>query len=282
MNELDFRTAVQGLMTHTDQPEPMDADRVLTAARQARKRRQGTVVGAGAAVAVAAVATTAVVLPMRGGDSPDVMPGVSQSPSNEPPPQTSSIFSKPPDTRPTAEPGEPAYERASKLLDVLTDVRPGGYGAPTGLRSEPDGSGDRFPLRQHMADVLWMNGDVPVWEYGADMPITKDGGTGRLHVSVITDDVSPSDPCQLAQKFWGMAGECTMVEVDGKRVGVVMKPTDDRFDQWASYRHPDGTVVHFAQAKLRVHAEGLKPLATQPYSVRELAKMATDQRFLVR
>jgi hypothetical protein len=46
-----------------------------------------------------------------------------------------------------------------------------------------------------------------------------------------------------------MGGDCQVVTVGAVQVGVVVQPTgDDRFDQWAAYRHPDGVVVFVAQS----------------------------------
>lgn len=282
MNEHDFSTAVHGLMTHTGQPDPMDGDRVLAAARQARKRRQGTVVASGAAVAVAAVATTAVMLPLQGGDSPQRVP-VSGS-SDTPPPEPTLT---PPPTKPaepppeTAPPNSDEHERAARLLDTLTDLRPAGHAAPTDLRSEPDGSGDTFALRQFQAHFEGYSNGIAQYNYYADMPVAKDGGTGRLLVHVVPSRDGSADACELAQTFWETPDDCTVVEVDGKKVGVATQARDeaDQFDQWATYQHPDGTVVHLAQAKLRVFAVGLKPLAEQPFTTRQLAELASDERF---
>ncbi|MET8349000.1 MULTISPECIES: hypothetical protein [unclassified Micromonospora] len=52
---------------------------------------------------------------------------------------------------------------------------------------------------------------------------------------------------------------------------------DDRFDQWAAYRHPDGVVVYVAQrAKL---GDDPPALTTLPFSVPQLAALAVDERF---
>jgi hypothetical protein len=59
---------------------------------------------------------------------------------------------------------------------------------------------------------------------------------------------------------------------------VVVQPAgDDRFDQWAAYRHPDGVVVFVAQsAKFGDDQPGLTEL---PFSVQQLAALACDERF---
>ena len=62
---------------------------------------------------------------------------------------------------------------------------------------------------------------------------------------------------------------------------MVVRPAgDDRFDQWAAYRHPDGVVVFVAQgASLDDERPGL---TTLPFSVRQLAALAVNERFHLR
>ena len=76
-----------------------------------------------------------------------------------------------------------------------------------------------------------------------------------------------------------MEGKCSLVPVDGKQVGVSTEPTGDtRFDQWASYKHPDGTVVFLAQGKT-FGGTDLPGLTTLPFTVDQLAHLATDPKF---
>jgi hypothetical protein len=85
------------------------------------------------------------------------------------------------------------------------------------------------------------------------------------------------DPCTLAHKFWSMPGTCEVHTVNGARVGVVVKPGEDnRYEQWAAYRHPDGVVVFVAQS---FGGDGLPPMATLPLTVAQLAELATDSDF---
>ncbi|MEU9507096.1 hypothetical protein AB0D32_12535 [Micromonospora sp. NPDC048170] len=69
-----------------------------------------------------------------------------------------------------------------------------------------------------------------------------------------------------------------METVAAAQVGVVVRPgRDDRFDQWAAYRHPDGVVVFVAQgANLDDERPGL---TTLPFSVQQLAALALNERF---
>ena len=76
-----------------------------------------------------------------------------------------------------------------------------------------------------------------------------------------------------------MTGDCKVVTVGKAKVGV-MNGDEDRIDQWAAYRHPDGIVVFVAQSRAATNGEAaLKPLKDLPLSESELAALATDDRF---
>lgn len=292
MNEDEFRSALHGVMTLTAQPEAMDGDRVLVAAQRVRRRRRNVMAGAGAMTAVAAVATTAVLLP-GGSSGPRVQPGGPQGSTTTTTVPPSDQQTKPewPDgqTDRTAHKGV-RFEQGSALLNVLTEVRPDGYGAPTDLTMTfYDGPGElTIPLRDHQASFDDYVGDLEVWEYFANVPVTKDGGTGKLHALVHTSGwPAPTDPCALAQSSWEPDGECRVVAVDGKQVGVVTKTRDtdeSQLDQWAAYRHADGTVVLVGQAKEydtrgATASEPLRPLDGLPFTEEDLAELATSEQF---
>jgi hypothetical protein len=65
------------------------------------------------------------------------------------------------------------------------------------------------------------------------------------------------------------------------KVGVVVKPAgDDRIDQWAAYRHADGTVVYAAQSRHATFGgSDLRPLTELPLTVQQLAALAADPKF---
>lgn len=74
------------------------------------------------------------------------------------------------------------------------------------------------------------------------------------------------------------------MSVNGVQIGVVDQPgTDDRFDQWAAYRYPDGTVVFVAQGRVSENLAGIpsKPLADLPYTVDQLAALTMRTAFRV-
>jgi len=76
-------------------------------------------------------------------------------------------------------------------------------------------------------------------------------------------------------------GECQVVTVGTSEVGVVVKPgDDDRIDQRAAYRWPDGTVVYTGQSRHAVNGPSeLAPLSGLLLTVQQLAAAAVDARF---
>jgi hypothetical protein len=135
----------------------------------------------------------------------------------------------------------------------------------------------------HRPTSTSVNG-VEVWSYMADIAVAKGDRAGRLLVEVHTAaNTLPLEPCAMAQAFWGMAAaECQVVTVGDRRVGVVLRPaTDNRFEQWAGYRHPDGTVVFVAQNRHRDDGRGRPPLADPLFTPEQLAALAVDGRLRI-
>jgi hypothetical protein len=168
------------------------------------------------------------------------------------------------------------YDQGVRLLDEILSIVPAGYTAPENSADQPD---ETMPRRYHQAQFEdWLNG-VEVWSYMSWVALTKGDGTGRVLVEVHTaGNQLPSQPCELAQQFWGMQGDCQVETIGAAQVGVVVQPgLDDRFDQWAAYRHPDGVVVFVAQSTM---LSGDQPGLTElPFSVQQLAALALDERF---
>jgi hypothetical protein len=201
-----------------------------------------------------------------------------------------STIPKPADTKPTwpldgnGQPQEDAtarsgvrYQQGVKLPKEVTHAVPAGWTKPTGKTD----SG--IPLQDHQAQVEGDNsGDT--WSYLASAAVSKGGRTGRLLAKVHTpgNGLPANDPCALARTFWGLRGDCQVVTVGTAKVGVVVKPPadDDRIDQWAAYRYPDGTVVYVAQSRNATDDDSdLKPLTGLPLTVPQLAALATDAKF---
>ncbi len=137
--------------------------------------------------------------------------------------------------------------------------------------------------RFHEAQFADRVNGVEVWDYLARAAVTRGGGTGQVVAEVHgAGNEMTGDPCTLTLRFWGMTGECTVVTVGSLKVGVVTQVTgsDRRLDQWAGYRHPDGTVVFIAQS--RRFDENAPALAALPFPVPQLAALAVDERFHLR
>ncbi|RZU75808.1 hypothetical protein EV384_4376 [Micromonospora kangleipakensis] len=281
MNGEELREALRGEMASTTPPPPLSAAAALGAARRARGRRRTAWACAGSAAAVLAVAGVAAIgAPGAGGLSPGGPgPQAIPHPSSK---DTAKPWPTGPDGRPqenrTARAGT-RYDQAIRLLDEIVSVAPAGYTAPEKPANQP---ADQMPLRDHQAQFEDKVNGVDVWSYMSSAALAQGERMGRLLVEVHTAGSQlPAEPCALARQFWGMQGECQLVTVGGAQVGVVVRPTgDDRFDQWAAYRHPDGVTVFVAQgAKL---GDGRPGLTTLPFSVQQLAALAVDERFHLR
>lgn len=282
MNENDLRAAMRASLTITP-PPPMESAAAVTAGRRAVRRR-ATLAGAGAAAVLVAATALAVNPGLRlvagGGDAPVAGPG---APSAYPAPSAAGDDTKPawptdgdgkPQEDATARSGE-RYEQGRKLLDELLAVVPAGWSKPTGKTA------DDIPLQEHQATVEGDN-TGSTWGYLASAAVAKDGRTGRMLAEVHTKNNGlPTKPCELAEKFWGMGGDCDVVAVGSAYVGVVTKPANPNgIDQWAAYRHPDGIVVYVAQSRTATNGErNAGPLKDLPLTLPQLAALAADARF---
>jgi len=240
MSEHDMRDALRTTMTAVAPPPSMSADVALDAARRANLRRRVGWVGAGAAAVTVLVA--AGVLVATGLDAPAVQPGGPQ-PGGGAGTGTEPAWPNGQEDR-TARAGA-RYEQGVRLLADLAAAVPPGYAAPTEGTTSTG-----MPVRYHQAHFEdWVRG-VESWSYMSIVTVSDGSGTGRMLAEVHTaPNTLPTDPCALAKQLWGMGGNCEVVMVGDKQVGVVVTPGQDRrFDQWAAYRHPDGVVVFIAQA----------------------------------
>ncbi len=280
MTEQMLRDVLRDSMAASTPPPPMSSATMVRVARRARARRRVLWVGAGSGALAATIAVTATALPAPQTRPVTVHPGSSASVhvASPPPPTpagTAQPFPTGPDGRPqqdrTATAGT-RYEQGVQLLDALTKAVPAGYAVP-------DQPGRRF----HEAQFADRVNGVEVWDYLARAAVTRGGGTGQVVAEVHgAGNEMTGDPCTLTLRFWGMTGECTVVTVGSLKVGVVTQVTgsDRRLDQWAGYRHPDGTVVFIAQS--RRFDENAPALAALPFPVPQLAALAVDERFHLR
>lgn len=294
MDEHDLRRAMNQAMAHT--PPPMDPAAALSLAQAAHRRRRNALMGGGTAAGVAVIAAGAIALSgALGGTAHTAQPGSARSstvqvtPSAAPVPAGSAIATPPGSDVPTT-PSWPndqtdrtassgaQHARGVELLDLMTAALPDGLDSPDLKWANP---GEHHgETRYHQAQYADTVEGVEVWEYMAITPIGADGHYGKLLMEVHTagnDD--PTNPCALAKTLWGMGGKCAVRTVNGKQVGVVSQPTgDDRFEQWAAYRHADGTTVFAAQTRTY---EGVSEpaLAEQPLTLDQLADLVTADRF---
>ena len=80
---------------------------------------------------------------------------------------------------------------------------------------------------------------------------------------------------------FGAAHSSTSISAGlGMAVARDLKGDDNRIDQWAAYRYPDGTVVYVAQSRSAVNGDSnLQPLTTLPLTVPQLAALAVNPKF---
>ncbi|NEA32447.1 hypothetical protein [Streptomyces sp. SID13031] len=286
MNEEDLKVALHDVIVRSSPPSSMDPARALDQGRRVRKRRRGAWAGAAVVTLVVGVgAGPALVANLTGNGSAGQMVASGTS-TTKPVPTPQPVSTVVPTTRKTGDPwpegqvdrtatAGPRAVRAVTLMQDLSSSVPPGFSTPN--LKYPDGRPMRSPQGQYASS----DGEPDYWEYTAAIPVQKDDRVGQLRVQSTTPDGKPAtDPCKLAQKFWGGTGSCTIVDVDGKKVGVVTTIGRGSYDQWAAYRHDDGTVVYLAQAKKSDRA-GLSPLTQPVFTDRQLAEQVTSPKFKI-
>ena len=262
MNEQDLRRAFHDVMVASSPPPSMDPSAALRSGRQARSRRTAMWTGAVVMVLVTGVGLgTALVA--NGVSVPGLQFGSNGSSGG------------PTETNGRTQVNGPQADKGKELLNDLIALVPDGYRTDQMQYQDPSYNGSDMQTNQAQ------KGD-DAWEYMVITPVQKDAGVGKLITEVhAAGNNLPAEPCALAQKFWGMSGECQVVDVAGKKVGLVTKNTsgrDETFDQWAAYRHPDGTVVFVGQGK-GFYGSGRPALGSQVFTTEKLASLATDSRF---
>jgi hypothetical protein len=170
----------------------------------------------------------------------------------------------------------PEWGQAANLMEQLINMVPAGYTVPAG-----DNSDSGKYLRLPRVFSLTVEGRQ-MWQYLVDIALQQGKQRGTLSAEVDVPGLNrPTEPCALAQAFWGIGGECQIVTVGDLRVGVVTNPgkEDSAYDQWAAVRHQDGTVVYLAQTRSRESFDDpSEPLATLPFTVQQLASAVVDPR----
>jgi hypothetical protein len=274
MKEEDLSEALHDVMVRTVPPPSMDPARALDHARRARKRRTATLTGAAAVTLVAGIgAGPALIAHYTGGGPTDQMVA---SGAGTPTPTTRKSGDPWPEGQAnrTASAG-PRVDRVVTLMHDLSSSVPPGFSTPD--LKYPDGR----PMRSPQAQYASNEGEQHYWEYQATIPVQKADRVGKLLVQSTTPDGKPAvTPCELARRFWGGTGTCAVLDVGGKKVGVLTTNGRGSYDQWAAYRHDDGTVVYLAQAKKS--DDRRRPPLTQPvFTPRQLAELVTSTPFKI-
>ncbi|MFC6089066.1 hypothetical protein [Saccharothrix lopnurensis] len=315
MNEHELKDAMREAVVASSPPPPMDAGTALDRARRAHRRRRATRGGAVAGLAVVGIAVGAVLVPdLVGGQGAGVPPA--SSPSGGPPsvtrtglpsapvqvttagpPSRPSVTDRsaadPSGTRPSWPDGQtdrtatsgPRADRARGLLDDLAAA------LPPGLRAEDRtrvGYADHGPMTRHQGQYADTVDGAQVWEYTATTPVVRPGepGVAELWIQVETrgNNRVPGEACEAATRYPYpiSGGTCEVVEVAGRRVGVVTgavaDPLRNTYESAAFHRHPDGTLVVLGVA--REYGESGHPgMASVPLDARQLAALAVDPRF---
>lgn len=286
MNEQDFKNALRQTMTVQPAPPPMSDAVVLEAAHRDVKRRRAMMAGFGSAAAVAAVVVGVAVIAPGAGSGSAPGGGVEVGAQQTTPPPASGTATegagKSSETLPSGmtdktERNGPNADRGRALATELDAVVPDGYGAPGDLMGKGGEGQIEGTLKWNQANLDSNAGGNQEWSYLAITPLTKGTGVGELVVEVSTprDGTSTGAVCDLPP-FWGESGTCAEVTVGDKKVAVVNDT--ERFDQWAGYRHDDGTMVYVAQAA-EYSGGGHPALAGPPFTIEQLAALAADPRF---
>jgi hypothetical protein len=293
MNEEDLNEALHDVIVRSTPPSSMDPAHALDQARRAAKRRRAAWAGAAAVtLVVVGVGAGPVLVANYTGDRSAgqlVASGPSATPSaltTQPVTTTQPHATVAPTTRKTGDPWPEgqvdrtasAGPRAIRAVTLMTDLSssvPPGFSTPA--LKYPDGRQMRWPQSQYASS----DGEQDYWEYQAIIPVQKADRVGQLFVQSITPAGKPAaTPCKVAQKFWGGPSTCTVVDVGGKKVGVVTAKGSGSYDQWAAYRHDDGTVVYLAQAR-KTDLPSRSPLTQPVFSSSQLAELATSAKFKI-
>lgn len=292
MSEQDFREAIRKTMDAVTPPPQMSDAPVLAAAHRDRRRRRTLWASAGSAVVVAAIAVGVVLIAPSKSGGDDVQVGGPQPTSTEDMPKPTGTGSATEETSAPEESDEtfpsgmtdrtaksgPHYERGAALTAALDDVLADtGYTTPGDLENVGELYG---PLKRNQANYDGKVDGAEQWTYSATTPAVKGSGTGEMMAEVTTASGQASG-CDLP-RMWGLEGQCREITVDGKKVAFVdvAQGRRDHVDQFAAYRHDDGTLVYVSQSVDYAYSK-LPPLAALPFTPEQLAAFAVDERFTV-
>ena len=274
MNERELRAAMDHAVAVA--PPPMSDAPVLTAGRQAFKRRRAARAMATSAAAVAVIAVGVGVLTPSQGQVSELPVGAKPSSTVQKTPTSSAVGQ----AGATATAG-PQHDRGAALLAALRDLAPAGYETPADLKGAADYA--ERTLQSHKAMSVGTVNGTEVWNYAAGTPLTKGAGVGELLATVYSPGwEATGEGCALTPTAWDSTrAQCTEVNVGGKKVAVadVTYPAVDGLApaQWAGLRHADGTVV-FVMQTAKVARSGRPGLDAMPLPAQQLAALAADPR----
>lgn len=287
MDEQDFRASLRDALDHAAAPPTMSVQAAVHTGRKAARRRTFAATGTGGAVL--AIVTTIGLTAAYGGSGASQTVGTPGADRTSTPGSGDSTKS----ARPTGPSGGPQAggtatattkaDSAKALLAHLVSVVPAGYTAP----DEPETT-TTDASRHSLAEPSDKIGGKDLWLYLASIRIEQNGAAGRLIVEVHEPGLTKgATPCDVAKHFWAKPTACAVIQVGGRDVAVSTgggDPQDDRIDKWATYAHPDGTVVFFAESKrgnFRPHSTDAR-LTALPLTDQQLAALAVDEGFHVK
>ncbi|MFF5231843.1 hypothetical protein [Dactylosporangium sp. NPDC000521] len=299
MNEDDFRVSLRGALDSSTPPPPMSPAVAVATGRQAVRRRNLVAGGAGLGVtAVVAAVAVAVAGGGSGSAAPQQVgapPSVAATAGSAPPtaPATLPTSPAPGDSKevwPTGPNGQPQQDRTARaghkfdqgeqLMRDLLAVVPAGYTA-----LDNPGTDQLVSSRMSQAQYEGKVAGKDAWSYLAATQLGKGGGVGQLLVTVYEPGLiaATGDACAVAGGFWTRPASCRLVTTAGVTVGVATGGPGHGYDQWAAYRHPDGTVVFLAQSKTDDRpGGGDQGLAALPLPEDRLAALVVDERFHIK
>ena len=295
MNEDDFRVSLRGALDSSTPPPPMSPAVAVAIGRRAVRRRNVVAGGAGLGVTAVVAAVAVAVTAGPGARTPLQVGAPGQAPSAIPSgtraaggpgsgTETKEVWPTGPDGQPqqdrTARAGH-KFDQGEQLMRDLLAIVPAAYTALDNSRTD-----ERVSSRMSQAQYEKKVGGKEAWSYLASTQLGKDGGVGRLLVTVYEPGLIAvaGNACAVAGKFWTAPASCKLVSpAAGVTVGVATGGAGHGFDQWAAYKYPDGTVVFLAQSKADDRpGGGEKGLDALPLPEDRLAALVADERFHIK
>nr|WP_042179403.1 hypothetical protein [Kibdelosporangium sp. MJ126-NF4]CEL13805.1 hypothetical protein [Kibdelosporangium sp. MJ126-NF4]CTQ88173.1 hypothetical protein [Kibdelosporangium sp. MJ126-NF4] len=300
MNEQELRDGLREVMAVSSQPPSMNPTEALDAAKRAHKRRRATWAGAGAGAAVVALAAGTVFALTPSNDTLPIDVAATANTTDGTPMTTNGTAITKSGTETSWPTGQvdrtarngPRSDTANGVLATLKAALPDTLTVDE-TTTRPGGGGKITLSQANFNNYYGQGNKQEAWDYSAIAAVASktnpQGGTGRVLVTVFTPGnpaYADTDVCVLTGKFWGVRGTCEPRTVQGKTVGVIVKPQDSRISTVVGYRYDDGTVVFVAQSTApNNEGDSSGPpagsMSTLPLTVEQLAPMALNPAFKV-